>query len=131
MCPGVQTPGKSIALIGPHSRTQKDLAGNYFEDIGLGTCAGPACVPSIESSINALNEGSNVTVVEACSDMKCGTADIAGAVAAAKGADVVVMAMGISGAIEGEAHDRMDIGMPGGYSYSYSCHGLIYSGFGH
>ena len=26
--------GSKIALIGPHSRTTQDLAGNYFEDIG-------------------------------------------------------------------------------------------------
>ena len=32
--------GIKLALVGPHTQTQKDLAGNYFEDIGLGTCAG-------------------------------------------------------------------------------------------
>ena len=29
--------GVKLALVGPHTQTQKDLAGNYFEDIGLGT----------------------------------------------------------------------------------------------
>ena len=25
--------GQKLALIGPHTQTQKDLAGNYFEDM--------------------------------------------------------------------------------------------------
>jgi beta-glucosidase-like glycosyl hydrolase len=82
----------TIALIGPHSRTQKTLAGNYFEDIGLGTCSGPSCIPTIEASLNTASAKvggtSNVTTVESCSDMKCATADINAAVAAAKAAEV-------------------------------------------
>ena len=109
----------TIALIGPHAQTQVELAGNYFEDIGLGTCAGPACVPSLETALNTLSQaGANVTTVPACSDRSCAKADVAAAVAAvtAGGAEkpsAVVLALGIDGKIEGEGHDRMDIRLPG------------------
>ena len=105
-----------LLLLGPHARTQKNLAGNYFEDIGLGTCAGPGCVPTIESSLNAVNAGSaNATVLEGCKDMKCAKLDLAAITAAAGNAAVktVVMAMGTDGTIDGEGHDRMDIRLPG------------------
>jgi beta-glucosidase-like glycosyl hydrolase len=49
--------GVKLALIGPHTQTQKDLAGNYFENIGLGTCAGPTCVPKLGTAFDALNTG--------------------------------------------------------------------------
>merc|ERR1712216_591772 len=75
--------GLKLALIGPHTQTQKDLAGNYFEDIGLGTCAGPACVPTLKTAFDRVN-GGNATVVAGC-DMKCASTDgFAAAVAAAK-----------------------------------------------
>ena len=105
-----------VALIGPHATTQKDLAGNYFEDIGVGTCAGPQCITSVADAIGNVTGAANLAVVQGCSDMKCtnvSTANFSAAVAAAKGADAVVLAMGISGDIEGEGHDRMDIRMPG------------------
>ena len=105
-----------VALIGPHATTQKDLAGNYFEDIGVGTCAGPQCITSVADAIGNVTGTANLAVVQGCSDMKCtklSTANLSAAVAAAKGADAVVLAMGISGDIEGEGHDRMDIRMPG------------------
>lgn len=104
--------GMKLALIGPHATTHVELAGNYFEDIGLGTCAGKQCVPNLQDSINKIN-GVNVTVVKACSDCKCSKADMAAAIVAAKSADAVVLAMGIDGSIEGEGHDRMDIHLPG------------------
>jgi beta-glucosidase-like glycosyl hydrolase len=114
----------TIALIGPHSRTQKTLAGNYFEGIGLGTCSGATCIPTIEASLKtamakASGGNASVTTVEACrysihytlslyrystlytltihshytlccsshgGMMRCAKANIAAAVAAAKGA---------------------------------------------
>lgn len=106
------TPGKRLALIGPHARTRVELAGNYFEQIGLGTCAGPDCIPSLEESLNVIN-GGNATVVEACADRSCASANITAAVAAVAQVDTVLLALGLDGTIEGEAHDRMDIRFPG------------------
>ena len=45
--------------------------------------------------------------------MKCANADIASATAAAKAADVAVLALGIDGDICGEGRDRMNITLPG------------------
>lgn len=44
-----------------------------FQDIGLGTCAGAACVPTMEASLRKLNANGTVTAVQGCTDMKCGT----------------------------------------------------------
>lgn len=81
-------------------------------DIGLGTCAGNTCVPTIEASINKVN-GQQVTTALGCSDRKCAVADIKAATNIVAGSDVVILALGIDGTIEGEGHDRMEIGLPG------------------
>jgi hypothetical protein len=119
------TPGYAageLVLVGPHVRTQVELAGNYFEDIGLGNCVGPACIPSLETAFNTANQNSqrgtpvgNATVVQACPDRKCAVADTAAVTAAvgAAGVKAVVLCMGIDGTIEGEGNDRMDIRLPG------------------
>lgn len=101
-----------IALIGPHAQTHVELAGNYFEGIGLGTCSGAGCIPTLEDALNRFSQAGNVTAVSSC-DRKCVSADIISAVAAALASDVVILAMGIDGTIEGEGHDRMDIRLPG------------------
>eukprot|EP00041_Stephanoeca_diplocostata_P027723 m.769002 g.769002 ORF g.769002 m.769002 type:complete len:798 (-) comp23234_c0_seq1:921-3314(-) len=104
--------GSRVALIGPHTQTQKDLAGNYFEDIGLGTCAGPTCVPTLKAAFDAVN-GGNASIAAGC-DMKCtSTSGFAAAEAVAAGADVVVLALGADGDICGEGNDRMNITLPG------------------
>ena len=107
--------GARLALIGPHTQTQKDLAGNYFEDIGLGMCAGVECVPTLKTAFDKVSGGS--AAVAAGCDIKCEEASYkAGkdaALAAARGAEVVVLALGIDGDIAGEGRDRMDIRLPG------------------
>ena len=107
--------GTKLAMIGPHTQTQKDLAGNYFEDIGLGTCSGPGCVAKLGTAFDAVNMGgANATVVAGCKDMHCSDdSGFAAAVAAAKAADTVVLALGIDGDICGEGKDRMNISLPG------------------
>eukprot|EP00040_Diaphanoeca_grandis_P010065 m.51547 g.51547 ORF g.51547 m.51547 type:complete len:852 (+) comp21462_c0_seq2:24-2579(+) len=102
-----------IALIGPHILSQQDLAGNYFEQIGLGTCAGPQCIPTIRDAIGNVTAVENLRWVEACADMKCASANFSAAIELSQWADTIVLAMGISGEIEGEGHDRMDIRLPG------------------
>ena len=88
---------KRLALIGPHTQTQKDLAGNYFEDIGLGTCAGVGCIPTLKTAFDRIS-GGNATVAAGC-DMRCGKdAYMQGKAAAATAvhaADAVVLALGM------------------------------------
>jgi hypothetical protein len=116
--------GVRLALIGPHTQTQQDLAGNYFETIGLGTCAGPTCVPMLSTAFNAVNSGgagggggNNATVTAGCLEMKCDSefaaAGIVAAVKAARAAEAVVLALGIDGDVAGEGKDRMNITLPG------------------
>jgi hypothetical protein len=57
-----------LALIGPHTQMQKDLAGDYFEDIGLGMCAGAPCVPILRAAFDKV--GSGEAVVAAGCDMR-------------------------------------------------------------
>lgn len=72
---------------------------------GLGTCSGPTCVPKLGPSFDKIN-GGNATVVAGC-DMKCASdSGFAPAVAAAKAADTVILALGIDGDICGEGKDR-------------------------
>ena len=107
--------GVRLALIGPHAQSTQDLAGNYFEDIGVGTCKGPDCITTIEQALNSIN-GQNSTTVLACPDRKCASisdTDMAAALAAVDASDAVVLAMGIDGTIEGKGHDRLDITLPG------------------
>ena len=106
---------------GRHARTQAALAGNYYEDIGLGACAGPACIPSVEASLNAANGGGPATVLEGCADAACASVDVGAvrAAAAAAGVKAIVLAMGIDGTLEGEGNDRMDIRLPGAQARSH------------
>lgn len=105
-----------ILLLGPHARTREALAGNYFEDIGLGICVGVNCIPTMEESLNVANGVSNVTTVyEGCNGTKCDVVDLQAIKQHVQNnmVKVVVMAMGIDSTIEGEGHDRMDIRLPG------------------
>ena len=70
-----------------------------------GTCAGVGCVPTLKTAFDKVNGGS--AAVAAGCDMKCEEASYkAGkeaALAAARGAETVVLALGIDGDICGEA----------------------------
>lgn len=69
-------------------------------------------MPKLGPSFDKIN-GGNATVVAGC-DMKCASnSGFAAAVAAAKSADTVILALGIDGDICGEGKDRMDIALPG------------------
>lgn len=93
--------GLKLAIVGPHAVTQKDLAGNYFEDIGLGTCAGPTCVPTLKTAFDTVS-GGNATVAQGC-DMLCkSNVGFPAAIAAVKEADVAVLALGADGDVCGE-----------------------------
>lgn len=102
---------KTLALIGPHATSTVDLLGPYSPPTG------PAIANSslaVALARRGAAEGFAVTVVPGCADTSCtSTSGFAAALAAAKAADVIVAAFGISGLQEGEGHDRADLGLPG------------------
>ena len=92
---------QKLAIIGPNANSTTVLLSDY-EGI-------PDKVVSIQQGITTELEGSGVEVSTAsgCKAIDC--PDKSGfndAVAAAKGADYVIMVMGLDGTLEGEAHDR-------------------------
>jgi len=99
---------QKIALIGPLADNKEAL---------LGTWAGqgqPEDVISILEGIQGvLGEKAELTCVPGC-DIKGATApDFGPALAAAQAADVVIVALGESADMSGEAHSRAIIGLPG------------------
>ena len=92
---------QKLAIIGPNAKSTTVLLSDY-EGI-------PDKVVSIQQGITTELEGSGVEVFTApgCTAINC--PDKSGfndAIAAAKGADYVIMVMGLDGTLEGEAHDR-------------------------
>lgn len=101
--------GKRVAVIGPHANASDALVGNYMGQ----ACPDDtfSCVQTPYSAIAAANTGGSVTSAPGC-DVKGSKDEIAAAVEVAKGADVIVLMLGIDGSIEGESHDRTDIDLP-------------------
>src|SRR5687768_6333334 len=102
------TPGEQrIALIGPLADARRDLMGTWAmfartEDVR----------ETVLEAMNSYLDG-NLTYVEGCPVSGEGPADIPGAVAAARNADVVVLVLGESHEMSGEAHSRAHLGLPG------------------
>jgi hypothetical protein len=108
---------KTVAVIGPHCNTQKELVGNYLGEI----CPGNTfdCIVGPASAIAAKigpHGGKVVTAAGTGLTANCTDASIgcgfAAALAAAKGADAIVLAMGIGQKVEGESHDRTSVDLP-------------------
>ena len=102
---------KSIAIIGPHANASKTLVGNYLGELCPGGDRDYSCVASLYDGIQRGNKGSKTTMALTglTTDSK---SEVQAALAAASAADVLVLAMGIDQAIEGESHDRTDIDLP-------------------
>jgi beta-glucosidase len=103
------SPGtKRIAVIGPLADARSDL---------LGTWSMFGRPEDVETVLEGM--GTHVTDAEAinhvagCSVKGDGPTDITGAVAAAQKADVVVLVVGESAEMSGEAHSRVHLGLPG------------------
>ena len=96
--------GKTIAVIGQSVSDTNALTGNY--DGPLCPHGGAFCFPSLGEAITTANKGGTTTVV-------AGVADIAKAVAAAKAADAVVLAVDNFKDGGGEGTDRNTIGLNG------------------
>ena len=100
--------GRKIALIGPFADGPHDLNGPWvlFGD--------PAHAVSLEQGIRAaLGDGAELTVVRGSEAEAPIAGGIEHAVAAARAADVVVLAIGESEQMSGEAQSRADISIPG------------------
>ena len=105
--------GLNIALVGPHGKSQGDLLGNYFEQ----RCSGGSfdCVSSFFDGLVKYN-GKNGTVYFEQGCPVTGSAPpgaIDAAVALAKKADVVVMALGTNSNVAREGLDAASMTLPG------------------
>ena len=102
------SPGEQrIALIGPLAAARGDLLGAWamfarLEDVQ----------ETVLEGMNIYLNG-NLTHVEGCPVAGDGPADIPAAVDAARNADVVVLVLGESADMSGEAHSRAHLGLPG------------------
>ncbi|SHG80657.1 beta-glucosidase [Jatrophihabitans endophyticus] len=96
---------KTVALVGPLGRATTDLNGTWA---GLGPVTPPV---TIEAGLQAA--GKAVVYVKGCDVNGTDTSGFAAAVAAARKADAVVLAVGETADMSGEAAARSDIGLPG------------------
>lgn len=99
--------GTKIALIGPFSEGTKDLMGSWSLFPGQSAPVG------IDEGLRAaLGPGSSLTSVRGSNVESALPGGIDAAVAAARNADVVLLAIGESQKMSGEARSRSDIGLP-------------------
>ncbi|QSI30505.1 beta-glucosidase [Variovorax sp. RKNM96] len=99
--------GTKIALIGPFSEGTKDLMGSWSLFPGQSAPVG------IDEGLRAaLGPDSSVTITRGSNVESPLAGGIEAAVAAARDADVVVLAIGESQKMSGESRSRSDIGLP-------------------
>ncbi|MGS0684947.1 beta-glucosidase BglX [Nakamurella sp. GG22] len=100
-----------VAVIGPLATATYDLNGTWS---GLGTGAGTTPPVTVLDGIRAAAaDPSAVSYSQGCEIESDDTSGFAAAAAAAAAADVVVLALGESAAMSGEASARSDIDLPG------------------
>ncbi|WEF31578.1 glycoside hydrolase family 3 N-terminal domain-containing protein [Pseudoduganella chitinolytica] len=98
---------RRIAVIGPLADSRRDLEGGWVvEDVR-------ADVVTILAGIRARARGADVTYAQACAPGCASDAGFAQAVATAAEADVIVLAVGETWDMSGEAKSRTDLGLPG------------------
>ena len=103
----LRTDIKKIALIGPLANNRADL---------LGTWAITGQAADVETVLDGLKkyvEDGSLVFAQGCSVSGDEHLDIASAVAAAQNSDLVVLVIGESSAMSGEAHSRVYLGLPG------------------
>lgn len=100
--------GGTIAVIGPLADAHRDLEGGWVVQ------PDPASVVSVLDGVKArLGTAARVVYAQGAEARTGGTEGFAGALAAAREADVVVLALGETWDMSGEAKSRTDIGIPG------------------
>jgi len=106
------SPGKKVAVVGPHATDSTVMLGNYLGQI----CpdSNPHCVLSFFDAINetVIAAGGSANWSHGCTVHGNSTEGFADTVALAKDADIVIYIGGLDGSIEGEGHDRIDVGLP-------------------
>jgi beta-glucosidase len=101
-------PLKSIAVIGPLANAKQDMLGSWSA-----AGDGKKCVTLLEGLSSSLNGETSITYETGCGIDDNSTAGFAKAVAAAKRAQVVILALGESRDMSGEAASRSSISLPG------------------
>ncbi len=99
--------GKTIALIGPLARETRSLLGSWYFD-----GRPEETEPLLEAFRRNLPESTRLVYAHGC-DVDGGPADFSEAVDVARHADIVLLALGETDAMSGEAHSRAHIGLPG------------------
>ncbi|XWS25263.1 hypothetical protein CRYUN_Cryun27aG0054300 [Craigia yunnanensis] len=103
LLPLSKTKTNSLAVIGPNSNSTETLTGNY---------AGPPCKPI--TPLQALQSYvKNTNYHPGCSTVSCSSDLTDQAMKIVKGAEQVVLVMGLDQTQEREAHDRLDLVLPG------------------
>ncbi|KAI8548244.1 hypothetical protein RHMOL_Rhmol07G0258200 [Rhododendron molle] len=93
----------SLALIGPNANASETLLGNYE-----GTpCKRTSALQAFQGYVQ------NTVYHSGCDNVSCGSADIGKAVEISKGAEYVVLVMGLDQSQEREYKDRDDLLLPG------------------
>ena len=99
---------KTIALIGPLVKSEKDMQGFWSIDWGK-----EDKLVSLWQGMQAAVPNAKLVYAEGCGIQDSSRARFAEAVAAARQADVVIMAMGEKADMSGEAKSRANIHLPG------------------
>jgi beta-glucosidase len=103
----LQPSAQRIAVIGPLAHNRLDLLGTWA------MFGRPDDVETVLDGMRAYVNENALGHVPGCPIGDDGAADIAAAVAEAQNADVVVLVVGESADMSGEAHSRTHLGMPG------------------
>lgn len=99
---------RKIAVIGPLGDSRKDMLGNW-------SAAGKweKCITLFEGIKNRLGEKAEVTYVKGCNTNDNDRSGFEDALKLAMGADYIILALGESGWMSGEASSRSHIDLPG------------------
>lgn len=99
------TTAPTLAVLGPHFNSTRDMCGNYYRDVSH-------VVSPLEALVNTLPAG-KVRSEKGCDIQSNDTSGFGPAIELAENSDYAILFLGINGDIENEERDRYDIGLPG------------------
>jgi len=99
---------RSVAVIGPLADAKQDMLGSWSA-----AGDGNKCISLLEGLQSALSPNTKITYEKGCDVNDNSTVGIAKAVSAARSAQVVILALGESRDMSGEAASRSNIDLPG------------------
>jgi xylan 1,4-beta-xylosidase len=103
--------GIKIAIVGPLGNCQDCLMGDYYAD-QVCSQGGFGCLPTLSSSITAVNIGGTVNTVLGVT-IQGNDTSWSDAIAAVLAADAIVLALGTDSSVGHEGTDLTNIGLPG------------------